>query len=64
MALKHNFVVGDIVRLKTGGPNMTVDEVKDYSCMCVWFAPVPDERMWDGPWRTHFNHTVLEKVDP
>ncbi|TZG27128.1 YodC family protein [Sphingomonas montanisoli] len=32
------FVEGDIVRLKSGGPEMTVDEMFETDARCVWFA--------------------------
>lgn len=36
------FKVGDIVRLKSGGPNMTVSEVRDLPdgpwLICAWFS--------------------------
>lgn len=46
MAKEAAFNVGDIVKLKSGGPDMTVNEVmKDYSTgrntgnyRCQWFA--------------------------
>ena len=43
--------VGDVVRLKSGGPNMTVtavgqinDDFHEISVWCTWF-PAPDNRM-------------------
>ena len=41
MAGKGQFNVGDIVRLKSGGPDMTVEEELTYqgiSYRCQWFA--------------------------
>lgn len=45
------FKVGDVVRLKSGGPNMTVtgvgqmyDDSSEISVWCTWF-PAPDNRM-------------------
>ncbi|WP_192180042.1 YodC family protein [Mesorhizobium amorphae] len=35
------FKVGDVVRLKSGGPSMTIDEVSapdgELSIWCIWF---------------------------
>ncbi|MFV3335006.1 YodC family protein [Pseudomonas sp. NY15437] len=41
MAKQHAFNVGDIVRLKSGGPNMTVQTLPDAGgrlFTCQWFA--------------------------
>lgn len=41
MAGSSDFVVGDIVRLKSGGPDMTVRSVPDRlerDYFCQWFA--------------------------
>jgi uncharacterized protein YodC (DUF2158 family) len=44
--MADEFKVGDVVRLKSGGPRMTIEELGDYSTMgvaghdqakCVWF---------------------------
>jgi len=32
-----NFQVGDVVKLKSGGPAMTVKEVSDRGIICNWF---------------------------
>jgi uncharacterized protein YodC (DUF2158 family) len=32
-----DFNVGDIVKLKSGGPNMTVDNASSHRITCVWF---------------------------
>ncbi|MFL9594463.1 YodC family protein [Aeromonas veronii] len=29
--------VGDIVRLRSGGPNMSIVSIKDGCCECAWF---------------------------
>jgi uncharacterized protein YodC (DUF2158 family) len=31
-----NFQVGDVVQLKSGGPQMTIDEIADGSAHCTW----------------------------
>jgi uncharacterized protein YodC (DUF2158 family) len=35
------FKLGDVVRLKSGGPNMTIEKYGNYSgerkCVCKWF---------------------------
>ena len=38
MAETHNFKEGDVVRLKSGGPLMTVLKVTDLLISCIWFA--------------------------
>jgi uncharacterized protein YodC (DUF2158 family) len=40
MANKAKFAVGDIVKLKSGGPEMTVNDVPtgSGSYLCQWFA--------------------------
>jgi uncharacterized protein YodC (DUF2158 family) len=57
--------VGNTVRLKSGGPIMTVQHIGSYSnpsiadgAKCVWF----DEK--DNPREKVFNRAVLEKVEP
>jgi uncharacterized protein YodC (DUF2158 family) len=39
--MEDNFKTGDIVRLKSGGPNMTVEKYGNYhdgrKCLCKWF---------------------------
>lgn len=38
------FNAGDIVQLKSGGPKMTVTEIKAGGVWCVWFAGSKRER--------------------
>jgi len=48
--------VGDVVQLKSGGPHMTIDEVrKDGDVRCVWFSG-------DKPEHAVFKPDVLTKV--
>jgi uncharacterized protein YodC (DUF2158 family) len=35
--LYEDFEVGDIVRLKSGGPNMTVENASGTKIECAWF---------------------------
>jgi uncharacterized protein YodC (DUF2158 family) len=35
--MSESFVVGDVVRLKSGGDPMTVEEVDGNDISCVWF---------------------------
>ena len=63
--------VGDVVRLKTGGPRMTVNEIelegsKDVVAT-VWFEPrlsAADTAAagWEGPFSGEFAFQTLEKV--
>jgi uncharacterized protein YodC (DUF2158 family) len=39
MTQEHAFRTGDVVRLKSGGPSMTVDHYKDGHVHCRWFSP-------------------------
>jgi uncharacterized protein YodC (DUF2158 family) len=31
--------VGDTVQLKSGGPSMTIEGIRDEAASCVWFLP-------------------------
>ena len=39
--MPDNFEPGDVVRLKSGGPNMTIDSIETFDgrpqATCVWF---------------------------
>jgi uncharacterized protein YodC (DUF2158 family) len=35
--MSETFKVGDEVKLKSGGPAMTVEEVNEGDILCVWF---------------------------
>jgi uncharacterized protein YodC (DUF2158 family) len=54
----EDFNVGDVVRLKSGGPNMTVNNASSSMIMCTWFdsSNVYHHR--------YFNQGALEKVAP
>lgn len=52
------FNVGDVVRLKSGGPLMTIVEIDDEEVTCVWF-PTTD---YTQVRRTEFIDAALEKV--
>lgn len=45
--MTQEFKTGDIVQLKSGGPKMTVTEVKDFMgelhVYCTWFAGAKNE---------------------
>ncbi len=43
---RMNFKTGDVVQLKSGGPNMTVEEVKGTQAICVWFVGTKREDSW------------------
>jgi len=47
--------VGDAVRLKAGGPVMTVDSVSGEGCHCVWFVN-NEERLG------YYSSEALQKV--
>ncbi len=34
----EEFKVGDVVRLKSGGPLMTIESIKDEDLNCIWFV--------------------------
>lgn len=47
--------IGDVVRLKSGGPSMTVDATTESRYVCVWFD--------NGYHRQTFDEAALEKLD-
>jgi uncharacterized protein YodC (DUF2158 family) len=49
---------GDVVRLKSGGPEMTIESVDDGIATCVWFPT--DESV---PSTTKFRLLVLVRID-
>lgn len=64
-----SLAVGDVVRLKTGSPNMTVTGIDDNGwATCVWFTESPAYQYqagyggWSGPFETRIVAAALEKV--
>lgn len=54
----ENFSVGDMVKLKSGGPIMTIDSVDERGLNCVWFV---NEAI--SPSREYFLLEILKKVE-
>lgn len=60
---------GDVVRLKSGGPDMIVEHyVSDGpggtdQVYCTWFVGPSVEGGWNGPSSCSFHASCLEKVD-
>ena len=52
----EDFNVGDIVKLKSGGPDMTVDSASSSRIICVWFDAGNAYHM------RNFDQGALEKV--
>lgn len=56
------FKEGDVVKVKSGGPPMTVESVNaDGSYTCVWFDKDGKKRV---PAKDVFKEVVLEKSEP
>lgn len=67
--LEINLNPGDIVRLKSGGPKMTVatvapDGTKNYTIHCLWFLHQSSENgyVWGDPHDGYFKAMALELV--
>jgi uncharacterized protein YodC (DUF2158 family) len=62
--MNMDFSPGDLVRLKSGGPTMTVEQVgtkaytEEAAVWCVWFEKVGNKQVVQ---RDTFTPTVLEK---
>ena len=59
MARKNRFSVGDLVKLKSGGPIMTVDGYATFDpdqVICKWFS---SKKLNSG----HFSEDSLEKAE-
>jgi uncharacterized protein YodC (DUF2158 family) len=54
----EDFNVGDIVKLKSGGPNMTVDNASSSRIICKWFDST------NICFIEEFDQGALEKVTP
>lgn len=39
----NNFQVGDKVKLNTGGPEMSIEDIQDNVCVCRWFVNGQDK---------------------
>jgi uncharacterized protein YodC (DUF2158 family) len=61
--MEQDLVEGDVVRLKTGGPAMTVQKAGPV-VRCVWFEKVdqPDKE-WEGPITAEFPASALVKSE-
>ena len=57
--MSSKFAIGDVVRLKSGGPEMTINEIEDTvsiqglggeSIQCQWFSGtlLQDDWFWSG----------------
>lgn len=42
--MSNNFKTGDVVKLKSDGPKMTVTRVEDNGVWCTWFAGKKNEK--------------------
>jgi len=56
----NNFREGDIVKLKSGGPPMTVGKVTEKYITCHWFVP---EQFFHGIYEKTFTEATLTRVE-
>ena len=54
----EDFNIGDVVRLKSGGPSMTIDGTAGSRYVCVWFDSATVYH------RQNFDQGALAKVAP
>jgi uncharacterized protein YodC (DUF2158 family) len=54
--MSNAFQVGDVVRLKSGGPDMTVQSIDSDGLYCTWFDD-KKQRQFDT-----FNPAIVEKT--
>lgn len=58
------FKTGDVVRLISGSPRMTVEGVCDDEVACVWFVhDIGRGDIWSGPVRDRFRASLLVSVE-
>ncbi|MEO6301754.1 MAG: DUF2158 domain-containing protein [Bacteroidia bacterium] len=60
MDKNEHFKLGDLVKLKSGGPVMTVKYIRDgqdNECVCVWFTEKKEVIS------KHFNQATLMKIE-
>lgn len=55
--MSSEFKVGDVVKLKSGSPKMTISSIENKICNCVWFEQ--SSKMEDS-----FSQELLEKYEP
>lgn len=56
---ERGFKVGDVVELKSGGPDMTVEDITDDGVACVWFVYASDDTWSNLPDRDVFEAGAL-----
>lgn len=54
--MSDEFNIGDVVELKSGGPEMTVSSIDGKICTCIWFDN--SNKMKD-----EFEKDILKKVE-
>jgi uncharacterized protein YodC (DUF2158 family) len=57
--MESTFTIGEVVRIKSGGPAMTVEYITDgYNIKCVWFNKRQKLK------RGEFKPSILKPSDP